>query len=483
MAPPRGAQSQGGLPVQRMVFHEITAQAIQAAIDAPREIDRRLVDAQEARRILDRLYGYEVSPVLWKKVMPGLSAGRVQSVATRIVVSGNESASRSCPPATGISQGRSPPGTPSRSRSVRSWSSSTGRSWRPAGTSPATGGRSPTTSSCSTNPGPRRWSPISTDREATVSSVESKPYRRRPAPPFMTSTLQQEAGRKLRMSSAQAMRAAQSLYEKGFITYMRTDSTTLSETALRGRSRPRSGAATATVPSRRAAHLHQEGQERPGGARGDPTRRRRLQVARRGGGGRQPVRGPGLRADLEADRRLADDRRHRRDGDRAARGHRHVGDPGRVFSTSGTVITHPGFQKVYEESTDEQADDDRERRLPPLGEGDRPGHRRTGSRRSRDPAAGPLHRSVAGQAAGGARRRPAVHLRLDHGHHPGPGLRVEEGLGAGAVVHGLQRRRAARAALPGHGRLRVHRPDGGRPRLDRGGECRGDSVAGPVLLR
>ncbi len=241
------------LPVHRMVFHEITAQAIQAAIDAPREIDRRLVDAQEARRVLDRLYGYEVSPVLWKKVMPGLSAGRVQSVATRIVVQRERERIAFVPAGywdlsgTFATKDSEPISLGAKLVELDGQKLATGRDFTSEGV--------PKSDEVVVLDEPRATALVTdlTDREATVSSVESKPYRRRPAPPFMTSTLQQEAGRKLRMSSAQAMRAAQSLYEAGFITYMRTDSTTLSDTALRRRD-PRSDSATATgsFPTRHA---------------------------------------------------------------------------------------------------------------------------------------------------------------------------------------------------------------------------------------
>jgi DNA topoisomerase I len=217
------------IPVKRMAFHEITKNAILAAIESPRDVDRRLVDAQEARRILDRLYGYEVSPVLWKKVMPRLSAGRVQSVATRVVVS----------------------------REIERIAFRTAGYWDIEGTFVADAG---TFTASLTGYGEQRVASgkdfdskgqlekndcVVLDKAEvdaiakaletssfTVAKVEQKPNRRSPAPPFMTSTLQQEAGRKLRFSSARAMRAAQSLYEGGFITYMRTDSTTLSETAI-----------------------------------------------------------------------------------------------------------------------------------------------------------------------------------------------------------------------------------------------------------
>ena len=225
------------IPVKRMVFHEITEPAIRAAAEHPRDLDIDLVDAQETRRILDRLYGYEVSPVLWKKVAPKLSAGRVQSVATRIIVQRERErmAFRSAEywdvvaelDASKSDKNAQPPTFTARLVNVAGRRVATGRDFDSLGTLKkadevvvldeqravgiADGLR---------------------NRDLTVSSVEQKPYTRRPYPPFMTSTLQQEAGRKLRFSSERTMNVAQRLYENGYITYMRTDSTTLSQTAI-----------------------------------------------------------------------------------------------------------------------------------------------------------------------------------------------------------------------------------------------------------
>jgi len=224
------------VPVKRMVFHEITPGAIHRAVEEWRELDRRLVDAQEARRILDRLYGYEVSPVLWKKVMPRLSAGRVQSVATRMVVE-RERARMKFRSATwwGVE------GTFAAPEGAESGPATFGASLVAVdGTQLATG-RDFTDSGERTASSTAR---VLVEEEArsladglmgqtfTVRSVTEKPFRRSPAPPFMTSTLQQEAGRKLRFSAQRAMQVAQRLYEQGWITYMRTDSTTLSDEAL-----------------------------------------------------------------------------------------------------------------------------------------------------------------------------------------------------------------------------------------------------------
>ncbi|HTY26793.1 MAG TPA: type I DNA topoisomerase, partial [Mycobacterium sp.] len=225
------------VPVKRMVFHEITEPAIRAAAEHPRDLDNDLVDAQETRRILDRLYGYEVSPVLWKKVAPKLSAGRVQSVATRIIVQRERDrmAFRSASywdvlaelDASVSDPNASPPRFNARLVSVDGKRVATGRDFDSLGAV-----RKPDevlvldeTSAGSLAAGLRGAS-------LTVASVEEKPYTRRPYPPFMTSTLQQEAGRKLRFSAERTMSVAQRLYENGHITYMRTDSTNLSASAI-----------------------------------------------------------------------------------------------------------------------------------------------------------------------------------------------------------------------------------------------------------
>src|SRR5271170_1620549 len=220
------------VPVKRMVFHEITPAAIRRAVQEWRELDRRLVDAQEARRILDRLYGYEVSPVLWKKVMPRLSAGRVQSVATRMVVE-RERARMRFRAATwwGIdgtfTNAAAPAGFGASLVGLGGATVATGRDFDEHGQRTGKSdvrvlGEEEATSVATALVG----------RSFTVSAVTERPFRRSPAAPFMTSTLQQEAGLKLRFSAQRAMQVAQRLYEQGFITYMRTDSTTLSDQAL-----------------------------------------------------------------------------------------------------------------------------------------------------------------------------------------------------------------------------------------------------------
>jgi DNA topoisomerase I len=224
------------VPAKRMVFHEITQAAIAEAVANPRDLDEDLVDAQETRRILDRLYGYEVSPVLWKKVMPRLSAGRVQSVATRLIVDREREriAFRSASywdldAILDAGPDAQPPLFPARLTRVGERRVAQGRDFD------------------------SRGSLITKDHDQLVlldegqaqaladslrsaryevDSVESKPYSRRPYAPFRTTTMQQEAGRKLGFTAQRTMSIAQDLYEAGFITYMRTDSITLSGSAI-----------------------------------------------------------------------------------------------------------------------------------------------------------------------------------------------------------------------------------------------------------
>ncbi len=225
------------VPVKRMVFHEITGPAIRNDAEHPRDLDNDLVDAQETRRILDRLYGYEVSPVLWKKVAPKLSAGRVQSVATRIIVQRERDrmAFRSAAywdviaelDASVSDPAAQPPTFTARLVSVDDLRVATGRDFDSLGAV-----RKPDEVVVLDEAGAGALASGLRGAALSVASVEEKPYTRRPYAPFMTSTLQQEAGRKLRFSAERTMSIAQRLYENGYITYMRTDSTTLSQSAV-----------------------------------------------------------------------------------------------------------------------------------------------------------------------------------------------------------------------------------------------------------
>lgn len=226
------------VPVKRMVFHEITPEAIRASLEHTRQVDDHMVDAQETRRILDRLYGYELSPVLWRKVGAGLSAGRVQSVATRLIVERERErmvfvrapywdvvARLQAPDALGELTGFDARLTTLDGRRVAG-----SKDFTAAGT--LTDAAAHDDVRQLTEADATALADTLRDADFLVSSVEKKPYRRRPQPPFTTSTMQQAAGNRLGMSSRQTMRAAQSLYENGYITYMRTDSVTLSHEAI-----------------------------------------------------------------------------------------------------------------------------------------------------------------------------------------------------------------------------------------------------------
>lgn len=219
------------VPVRRLVFHEITKEAIQHALDEPREIDDGLVRAQETRRILDRLYGYEVSPLLWRKVKPKLSAGRVQSVAVRLIVE-REHARRAFVRATYwdlIGEFITEKGEEFTATLV----SVDGRRI-PAGKDfdPDTGKIKDDKLMLMDEAAARELSEKLATAEFKIATLEEKPFSSKPSAPFTTSTMQQEANRKLGFTARRTMRAAQSLYENGHITYMRTDSTNLAKVAI-----------------------------------------------------------------------------------------------------------------------------------------------------------------------------------------------------------------------------------------------------------
>jgi DNA topoisomerase I len=359
------------MPVKRMVFHEITPHAIEEAINNPRQLDRRLVDAQETRRILDRLYGYEVSPVLWKKVSRGLSAGRVQSVATRLVVERERERMQFVAASYWDIEGEF---------STREGGERFGATLVQLDGSRLATGKDfdlfgqPVRADVAVldEPGATRLASELRGAPFAVRSVERKPYRRRPAPPFITSTFQQEASRKLRLSAQQAMRYAQSLYENGYITYMRTDSTTLSATALSAaRTEIAARYGDQYLPSEPRSYAKkvknaQEAHEaiRPAG----DSFRSPEQVAREVNAGEARV------YELIWKRTIASQMTDAT-GETVSVRLGTTTSTGRdaEFATSGTVITHQGFLLAYVEDRDEgdaNGDDDRERRLPSLAEGD-----------------------------------------------------------------------------------------------------------------
>ena len=357
------------VPVKRMVFHEITPQAIEAAVENWRDIDYGLVNAQEARRIVDRLFGYPVSEVMWRKVSTGLSAGRVQSPAVRLVVE------RERERMAFVSAdywdldalfGTSPNFTASLVQ-LNDQRIATGKDFDSNG--------QPTSTDVRVLNGEAAASLLN-DLEAsgtawTVRSVTEKPFTSRPKPPFMTSTLQQEGGRKLRLSAAQVMRIAQGLYERGFITYMRTDSTNLSETALNAaRDQARELYGNEYVPDKpriyaRKVKNAQEAHEaiRPAGDRFRTPR----DVA-------GELSGQDLALyDLIWKRTVASQMADAQGRSVSARIGARTAETGRdaVFAASGRTITFPGYMRAYVEGSDDPdaALDDRETLLPPLAEG------------------------------------------------------------------------------------------------------------------
>jgi DNA topoisomerase-1 len=359
------------VPVSRMVFHEITESAIIAAAQNTRPLDQDLVDAQETRRILDRLYGYEVSPVLWKKITRGLSAGRVQSVATRIVVDRERERMKFVPASYWDISAKLDAGEEAEPRnfgarlvSVDGNKLATGRDFGPDGQLKNNVLRLDEADA-------RRLADALTGAEMRVSSVEEKPYTRRPYAPFMTSTLQQEAGRKLRFGSDRTMRVAQRLYENGYITYMRTDSTTLSETAIaaaRAQARELYGEAYVSPQPRQYTRKVKNAQEaheaiRPAG---------------------EVFRTPGqVAGELESDefrlyeliwqRTVASQMADARGTTMSVRITGTAGSGEEcTFAASGRTITFPGFLRAYVETVDTEEGgeaDDAERRLPQLTKG------------------------------------------------------------------------------------------------------------------
>jgi len=349
------------VPVRRMVFHEITKDAISKALDETRAIDDRLVDAQETRRILDRLYGYEVSPVLWKKVTRGLSAGRVQSVATRLVVQRERErmAFRSAE-YWDLLATFDPGAFEARLVALDGARIAQGKDFEPTTGELREGGVVRLDEARA-----RTLSESLDDATFAVRSVEERPYRRKPAAPFRTATLQQEASRKLRFSAQTTMRVAQRLYESGYITYMRTDSTTLSESALAAaRTQVAELFGEDFVPAKprvygRAVANAQEAHEaiRPAG---DAFRTpKQLE--------RELNRDELALYDLVWKRTLASQMEDARGQTVSLRiGATSANGENLEFGASGTVITFRGFLAAYEPGKDEPTDDDEERVLPQL---------------------------------------------------------------------------------------------------------------------
>ena len=369
------------VPVKRMVFHEITKEAIDEASRNTRDLDIALVDAQETRRILDRLYGYDISPVLWRKVAPKLSAGRVQSAATRLVVDRErERQAFNAAEYWSLSATFTPAGdTAFAARLVRldAQRIATGADFGDDGALKAKSAaagvillekqRAETLAQLCT-PG----------TEADVVSVETKPHTRRPAAPFTTSTLQQEASRKLRFSSRQTMSYAQSLYENGYITYMRTDSPTLSKQAITAaRSQAAQLYGAETIPEKPRVYMGkskgaQEAHEaiRPAG---DVFER---PTALKG----KLTQGEHALYELIWKRTVASQMSDAKGSTDTVTVGISVTESGREaatraeFTASGTVITFPGFLLAYEEGRDEKRGDSEQNvTLPQLATGQKLG--------------------------------------------------------------------------------------------------------------
>jgi DNA topoisomerase I len=358
------------VPARRMVFHEITPEAIAQAVASPREMDLGLVDAYQTRRVLDRLYGYEVSPVLWKKVMPRLSAGRVQSVAVRLVVDKEREriafrGSRYWDLEAEFAPVRGEDKSPFAASlvAVDGKRVAQGRDFGSTGQLKSADILHLDSEQAAALAGRLA------DTGFTVGSVERKPYRRSPYAPFRTTTLQQEASRKLGFSAKYAMQVAQRLYENGHITYMRTDSVTLSKTAItaaRAQARELYGAEYVPDAPRAYTSKVKSAQEAHEAIR--PS----------GDSFRTPAR-TGLSGDefrlyeLVWKRTVASQMKDATGESVSVRvtGRSSAGEQA-DFGASGKVIGFYGFLKAYVEGSDDpDAElDDNQRRLPPLAEAD-----------------------------------------------------------------------------------------------------------------
>lgn len=357
------------VPVKRMVFHEITKSAIDHAVANPRGIDYGMVDAAETRRILDRLYGYEVSPVLWRRVNRGLSAGRVQSPTVRLIVQRErERIAYVTADYWDIDVvTASDPSFDAKLISVAGYRVAGGKDFDNAG-------RSKDSTAVLNELRARGLADGLTSSTFTVSSVEERPYKSSPKAPFMTSTLQQEGGRKLRLSSSQVMRVAQGLYERGFITYMRTDDVILSDEAM-----------SAT----RAAVTNEYGSAYLNAAPKQYKKKTQGQDAHEAIRPTTPYRSPdSLAGEINSQelalyrliwqRTLASQMADATGVTVSVRLTAPATDraTGEIvdceFSASGTTITFPGYRAVYVASKEERGDDaaDKEALLPALTVGD-----------------------------------------------------------------------------------------------------------------
>ncbi|GAB3192740.1 type I DNA topoisomerase [Nesterenkonia suensis] len=344
------------VPVYRMTFTEITREGITRALDNVRQIDEDLVDAQETRRILDRLYGYEISPVLWRKVGRGLSAGRVQSVATRLVVERERERMAFIPASywdlSGTFTTEAEESFSAKLHAVDGARVASGSDFDDRGQLKSTRSKSEVT--VLDRQAAESLAEGLTNARFEVDSLEEKPYSRRPSPAFTTSTLQQEASRRLRFSSRVTMQVAQRLYENGYITYMRTDSVTLSSeaiTAARRQAAELYGPESVPEKPRHYAKKNDSAQEAheairpagdhfrtPGQVAGELSKEefRLYELIWKRTIASQMADAKGFTASVRLTGQASDGRRA-------------------TFGASGTVITFPGFLAAYEEVKEKTA--------------------------------------------------------------------------------------------------------------------------------
>ena len=475
------------IPVKRIVFHEITKKAVEQAIKEAHDVDDNLVRAQESRRILDRLYGYTLSPVLWKKVQTGLSAGRVQSVAVRLIVDREEqrlafkTAKYADLEALFSADGRNFPGALSRVGETRIAS---GKDFDANGVLTGKNVRLLSDADAQT-----LGETLTSNLPWTVTSVEAKPGVERPAAPFTTSTLTQEASRKLGFSTQRTMQAAQRLFQDGHISYHRTDSTTLSDEALSESAqaiRELFGNDYYSGPRRYQTKVKnaQEAHEaiRPtnftsaastlgGVLSGDDLRLYELIWKRTMAS--QMVDARVLRTNVEIS---------------APAGNNQTA----IFTASGKAIEFAGFRRAYVEGSDDPTAEleEQETVLPTLTVGERIARDGTRVRlvvarrqEPRDQPAGALHGSVADQGARAHRRRSALDVRGNDRHHRATRLRVPSGQGAGAELHGVRGHAPAARPFRRPDRHRVHGRDGRGSRPDLARRARVARLHQAVLSR
>ena len=353
------------VPVKRMVFHEITKDAIQDALKHFRDVDENLVRAQEARRVLDRLVGYTISPLLWKKVTYGLSAGRVQSVAVRLIAEREHERLRFNKTKywslTGTNE-KDGIQFESRAFSLKGLRVATGKDFDSVTGALDAGKKSTTLHLLEADA--KTWASQLKGKDWLVDEVEEKPISRKPAPPFITSTLQQEANRKLGLSSRETMQLAQKLYERGFITYMRTDSTNLSQQAIT--------AARESI-QRLYGKNYLPPEPREYSAKKAKGAQEAHEAIRPAGTKFQSPEETGLSGallsvyDLIWKRTVASQTVNAQQKQVSVKFK--VGDA--VFSASGLTIEFPGFLKVYVEEREDDGGDEKEVQLPKLKKGDK----------------------------------------------------------------------------------------------------------------